>query len=73
MYYEAVSQCTQMLKNIETWLDKAEKHAAAKKTVGVAAGVRTTMIDVSVEPCTCTSCGENLASLIARQVVTSGL
>lgn len=31
MYYEAVSQCTQMLKNIETWLDKAEKHAAAKK------------------------------------------
>jgi hypothetical protein len=31
MYYEAVSQCTQMLKNIGTWLDKAEKHAAAKK------------------------------------------
>jgi hypothetical protein len=31
VYYEAVSQCTQMLKNIETWLDKAEKHAAAKK------------------------------------------
>src|ERR1700693_3346365 len=31
MYYEAVSQCTQMLKNIETWLDKAEKHAAARK------------------------------------------
>ena len=31
MYYEAVLQCTQMLKNLETWLDKAEKHAAAKK------------------------------------------
>lgn len=31
MYYEAVSQCTRMLKNIGTWLDKAEKHAAAKK------------------------------------------
>ena len=30
MYYEAVSQCTRMLRNIETWLDKAEKHAAAK-------------------------------------------
>ena len=31
MYYEAVSQCARMLKNIETWLEKAEKHAAAKK------------------------------------------
>src|ERR1700733_12820620 len=31
MYYEAISQCVQMLKNIEAWLDKAEKHAAAKK------------------------------------------
>src|ERR1700733_15010312 len=31
MYYEAISQCAQMLKNIEAWLDKAEKHAAAKK------------------------------------------
>jgi hypothetical protein len=31
MYYEAISQCTQMLKNIEAWLDKAEKHAADKK------------------------------------------
>ena len=31
MYYEAISQCTQMLKNIEGWLDKAETHAAAKK------------------------------------------
>src|ERR1700709_1667623 len=30
MYYEAVSQCTRMLRNIETWLDKAEKHATAK-------------------------------------------
>ena len=31
MYYEAVSQCARMLQNIETWLEKAEKHAAAKK------------------------------------------
>ena len=31
MYYEAISQCTQMLKNIEGWLVKAETHAAAKK------------------------------------------
>jgi hypothetical protein len=31
MYYEAILQCTQMLKNIEAWLDKAEKHAADKK------------------------------------------
>jgi hypothetical protein len=30
MHYEAVSQCTRMLRNIGTWLDKAEKHAAAK-------------------------------------------
>ena len=30
MYYEAVSQCTRMLRNIGTWLDKAEKHAAEK-------------------------------------------
>ena len=30
MYYEAVLQCTRMLRNIETWLDKAEKHATVK-------------------------------------------
>ena len=30
MYYQVVSQCTQSLKNIETWLDKAEQFAAAK-------------------------------------------
>ena len=36
MYYQAVSQCTQSLKNLETCLDKAEQHAAAKKfDVGV--------------------------------------
>jgi hypothetical protein len=31
MYYQVISQCTQMLKNLETWLDKAEEYAAAKK------------------------------------------
>jgi len=31
MYYEVVSQCLHTLKTIETWLDKAEQHAAAKK------------------------------------------
>ena len=31
MYYRVVRQCTQSLKNLETWLDKAEQHAAAKK------------------------------------------
>jgi hypothetical protein len=31
MYYEAISQCTQILKNIEGWLDKAQTHAAAEK------------------------------------------
>ncbi len=31
MYYEEVSQCAQMLKNIEAWLHKAETHAATKK------------------------------------------
>jgi uncharacterized protein len=30
MFYRAISQCTQMLKNLDTWLDKAEQHAAAK-------------------------------------------
>jgi uncharacterized protein len=31
MYYQAIAQCTQALRNLETWLDKAEQHAAAKK------------------------------------------
>ena len=30
MYYQAITQCTQAVKNVETWLDKAEEHAAAK-------------------------------------------
>jgi hypothetical protein len=35
-YYQVVSQCTQTLKNVETWLDKAEQYAAARKfDVGV--------------------------------------
>src|SRR5215467_15706784 len=36
MYYQVILQCTQTLKNLEAWLDKAEQHAAAKKfDVGV--------------------------------------
>lgn len=36
MYYQAISQCLQGLKNLETCLDKAERHAKAKKfDVGV--------------------------------------
>ena len=36
MYYRAVSQCVQNLKQIETFLAKTEEHAAAKKfDVGV--------------------------------------
>jgi uncharacterized protein len=36
MYYQTISQCVQMLKNLESWLDKAEAHAVAKKfDVGV--------------------------------------
>src|SRR2546426_6595306 len=36
MYYQVISQCTHSLKNLETCLDKAEHHAAAKKfDVGV--------------------------------------
>lgn len=36
MYYHAIGQLTQALRNLETWLDKAEQHAAAKKfDVGV--------------------------------------
>ena len=30
-YFHVVSQCAQSLKNMETWLDKAKQHAAAKK------------------------------------------
>jgi uncharacterized protein len=30
MYYQAIKQCTQAVKNVEAWLDKAEKHATAK-------------------------------------------
>ena len=30
MYYPIIRQCFQALKNLETWLDKAEHHAAAK-------------------------------------------
>ena len=36
MYSEVISQCINSLKNLETWLDKAEQHATAKKfDVGV--------------------------------------
>jgi hypothetical protein len=36
MYYQLMLQCTQTLKHLETGLDKAEQHAAAKKfDVGV--------------------------------------
>jgi uncharacterized protein len=31
MYYKSILQCVQMLKNLESWLDKAEAHAIAKK------------------------------------------
>jgi hypothetical protein len=31
MYYRAISQCTEMLKNLECWLDRAEEYAGAKK------------------------------------------
>ena len=30
MYYHAISQCTQALRNLDAWLDRAEQHAAAK-------------------------------------------
>lgn len=36
MYFQVVTQCTQSLKTLESWLDKAEQHAAARKfDVGV--------------------------------------
>ena len=36
MYYPIIHQCSQALKTIEVWFDKAEQHAAAKKfDVGV--------------------------------------
>jgi uncharacterized protein len=31
MYYKVISQCTQSLKNLEVFLDKAEQYATAKK------------------------------------------
>ena len=30
MYYQAIAQCAQAVKNVEAWLDKAEEHAAAR-------------------------------------------
>ena len=34
--YHAISQCTQALRNLKAWLDRAEQYAAAKKfDVGV--------------------------------------
>src|SRR6266851_9301370 len=36
MYYQAIAQCTQAVKNVAAWLNKAEEHAAAKNfDVGV--------------------------------------
>jgi uncharacterized protein len=36
MYHQVISQCTQTLKNLETYLDKSEQYAATKKfDVGV--------------------------------------
>ena len=36
MYYQAILQCTQTLRNLERWLDKAEEDSAAKRfDVGV--------------------------------------
>lgn len=41
MYYEVVQQCTNNLQTVKGWLDKAERHAAAKKfDVGVLLGGR---------------------------------
>jgi uncharacterized protein len=31
MYYQLISQCTQSLKNVEVWLDKAQQFATAKQ------------------------------------------
>jgi uncharacterized protein len=36
MYYQAILQCVQMLRNLDGWLDEAEAHASTKKfDVGV--------------------------------------
>jgi hypothetical protein len=36
MYYHVIAQCTQSLKNVDTWLDRAEQFAIGKKfDVGV--------------------------------------
>jgi len=42
MYYPIIRQFIQALKNLETWLDKAEQHAAAK---GFDVGVLLTRAD----------------------------
>src|ERR1700728_4580897 len=31
IYFQVISQCVQMLKNLEDWLDAAEQHATTKK------------------------------------------
>jgi uncharacterized protein len=41
MYYQTISQCAQMLKNVERWLDKAEEYASVRKfDVGVLMNAR---------------------------------
>ena len=41
MYYQLVMQCTESLRNLEAWLDRAEQHAAAKHfDVGVLLNAR---------------------------------
>nr|WP_252393898.1 DUF1993 domain-containing protein [Candidatus Rhodoblastus alkanivorans] len=41
MYAHAISQCAQALRNLETWLEKAEQQAAARKfDVGVLMSAR---------------------------------
>jgi hypothetical protein len=36
MYYQAIAQCTQAVKNVKAWLNKTEEHAAARNfDVGV--------------------------------------
>jgi hypothetical protein len=43
MYYQAIVQCTQALRNLETWLDKAEQYAATRHfDVGVLMTARLT-------------------------------
>ena len=51
MYYRAIRQLVQALRNIDLWLDRAEEHAARKKfEIDILLGARLTAIGRTADP-----------------------